>query len=210
MTKRDRKEKSKHIPEKFKNPDVWQLSRKKFIRSIIVAGFLSNLPSIKIAGKTISETDKLSANQLSIITSVQDILFPSDSNGPGSYDIMADKYLLWVLSDERMDPEEIEYIINGADWVDETAEENFSKPYLKLSQSEKETLIALISQEGWGSSWLSVILTFIFEALLSDPQYGGNPEKIGWDWLNHNPGNPRPTDTLLYPKILTTVSKNTD
>lgn len=210
MTKEDRKYKIRYIPDKIKNIETWQLSRKKFIGSIFMAGILSNLPSIALAKKTISETDKLSPKQLSIIISVQSILFPSDNNGPGAYDVMADKYLLWVLSDVRMDPEEIEYIVNGADWVDETAEENFSKNYIKLSQSEKETLIAEISHEKWGRSWLGVILTFIFEALLSDPQYGGNPDEIGWKWLKHNPGYPRPNKPLLYPEILTTVSKNTD
>lgn len=209
MTKEYSKDKLRQIPHKFKDSGSWQLSRKKFISSIFVAGFLSNLPSIKIAGNIIGGTDNLSGNQISIITSVQEILFPQDHTGPGAYDIMADKYLLWVLSDVRMDPEEIKYIVNGADWVDETAKENYSKSYLKLSQSEKETLIAQISQEDWGSSWLSVILTFIFEALLCDPQYGGNPEKIGWEWLNHNPGNPQPTEPLLYPNILKTVSNNT-
>lgn len=210
MTKENRKDRLKYIPDKIKDSENWQLSRKKFISSIFVAGILSNLPSIALAGKVISETDKLSSNQLSIIVSVQDILFPSDNNGPGAYDVMADKYLLWVLSDERMDPEEVEYIVNGADWVDETAEENFSKNYINLSQPEKETLIAEISHENWGRSWLGVILTFIFEALLSDPQYGGNPDEIGWEWLKHNPGYPRPIKPLLYPEILITVAKNTD
>lgn len=210
MAKENRKSKLKHIPDKIKDSENLHLSRKKFISSIFVAGLLSNFPSIILTGKTFSETAKLSANRLSIIVSVQSILFPSDNNGPGAYDVMADKYLMWVLSDVRMDPEEIEYIVNGAGWVDETAEENFSKSYVNLSQSEKETLIAEISHEKWGRSWLSVILTFIFEALLSDPQYGGNPDKIGWEWLKHNPGYPRPTKPLLYPEILTTVSKNTD
>jgi gluconate 2-dehydrogenase gamma chain len=118
---------------------------------------------------------------------------------------MADKYLLWVLSDERMDPEEKEYIINGIGWVDETAEENFSKNFVKLTQAEREKLIGDVSKETWGRSWLGVILTFIFEALLSDPQYGGNTDEIGWDWLHHNPGQPRPTKKLLYPQIFETV-----
>ncbi len=107
-----------------------------------------------------------------------------------------------MLWDERMDPEEKEYIIDGIGWVDETAEEKYSKSYVQLSQSEQEKLVADISNESWGSSWLSVILTFIFEALLSDPQYGSNPDRIGWVWLQHNPGYPRPTQLLLYPEIL--------
>ena len=205
MTRKNRKYKPKHIPDKFKNTDAWQLSRKKFIGGVFMGGFLASLPSVSVLGNSLGEKDILSGNQFSIVTSVQKILFPSDGNGPGAYDVMADKYLLWVLSDVRMDPEEIEYIIDGIGWVDETAEENFSKSYTQLSQSEKEELIADISNESWGSSWLSVILTFIFEAMLSDPQYGGNPDKIGWEWLQHYPGYPRPTEELLYPEILTTV-----
>ncbi|HJN05560.1 MAG TPA: gluconate 2-dehydrogenase subunit 3 family protein [Bacteroidales bacterium] len=210
MAKENRKYKLKHIPDSIRDSQTWQLSRKKFINGVLLGGIAANFPSISLLGKNINKTEKLSANQLSIIVSVQKILFPSDDNGPGAYDVMSDKYLLWVISDVRMDPEEIEYIINGADWVDETAEENFLKSYNKLSQSEKETLIADISIEPWGKSWLGVILTFIFEALLSDPQYAGNPEAIGWDWLKHNPGYPRPTKPLIYPEILATVSKNTN
>ena len=205
MIKEYRRHKSKYIPDKFMNIESWQLSRKNFINSIFYTGLLTSLPSVSLVGNIINETEILSKNQFSIISSVQKILFPSDNNGPGAYDVMADKYLQWVLSDERMDPEEIEYIIDGIGWVDETAEENFSKNYTQLSQSEKEKLVADVSNESWGSSWLSVILTFVFEALLSDPQYGSNPDKIGWDWLQHNPGYPRPTKLLLYPEILTTV-----
>ena len=205
MTKEYRRHKSKYIPDKFKNIESWQLSRKKFIGGIFMGGLLASLPTVSMLGKSINTTKILSQNQFSIVASVQKILFPSDGNGPGAYDVMADKYLLWVLSDVRMDPEEKEYIIDGIGWVDETAEENFSKSYTQLSQSEKEELIADISNESWGSSWLSVMLTFIFEALLSDPQYGGNTEEIGWKWLHHNPGYPRPTEALLYPEILKTV-----
>ena len=205
MTKESRKYKSKYIPDKIKDNEAWQLSRRRFIGSGFMAGFFASLPSVSVVGNSLDEKDILSQNQFSIVASVQKILFPSDNNGPGAYDVMADKYLLWVLSDIRMDPEEKEYIIDGIGWVDETAEENFSKRFTRLSQREKEKLIADISNESWGSSWLSVVLTFIFEALLSDPQYGGNPNKIGWEWLHHNPGYPRSTQLLLYPEILTTV-----
>ncbi len=210
MSKEERKYKLKHIPEQFKDSETWLLSRRNFVSGVLMGGIALNFSSISLMGNTVNEIDKLSSDQLSLIESVQRILLPSDGNGPGAYDVMADKYLQWVLSDERMDPEEIEYIINGADWVDETAVENFSKSYLKLSQSDKEKLISQIANEPWGRSWLSVILTFIFEALLSDPKYGGNPDNIGWDWLNHNPGYPRPTELLLYPEILSTVSRNTN
>lgn len=208
MSKEKRIRKAKLIPESIGNLGEWKLSRKKFIGGVTMSGFMANIPIASAVGIRLVGENILSQKQFSIVESVQIILFPSDGNGPGAYDVMADKYLFWVLSDVRMDPEEKEYIINGIGWVDETADENFSKGYLQLTQSEKETLINDISKEIWGSSWLGVILNFIFEALLSDPQYGGNPDKIGWDWLIHNPGYPRPTAALLYPEIFVTVSKN--
>ncbi len=205
MCKENRNYKSKIIPDSIKTTDNWNLSRKKFIGSIFMAGTMVGIPITSVIGSSNNETNILSQNQFSIVESVQKILYPSDGNGPGAYDVMADKYLLWVLSDERMDPEERDYILNGIGWVNETSEEKFSTGYLDLTQEEKEMLIADISKETWGSSWLGVILNFIFEALLSDPQYGGNPDKIGWNWLVHNPGYPRPTPTLLYPEIFITV-----
>jgi hypothetical protein len=205
MMKERQISKVKTIPENIKNMDDWKLSRRKFMGSIFVAGAMASIPVNQVFGSSVGDVNTLSKNQFLIVKSVQNILYPSDGNGPGAYDVLADSYLLWVLSDKRMDPEEKDYLINGIGWVDETAEENFSKGYLQLTQSEKEILIADISKETWGSSWLGVILTFIFEALLSDPQYGGNTDKIGWDWVHHNPGYPRPTEALLYPEIFVTV-----
>jgi gluconate 2-dehydrogenase gamma chain len=75
-----------------------------------------------------------------------------------------------------------------------------------LNTTEKEALITFIAKEAWGSSWLSIILTYIFEALIADPQYGGNVNESGWKWLNHYPGNPRPAKKLLYGNILNTVN----
>lgn len=189
----------------FKNIKSWQLSRKLFLQSVIMGGALSQLPLVKVLGNTIKDTSILTEKQLSIVSFVQEVLFPADDNGPGASDINAKEYLLWVLADPEKDPEEVKYIINGIGWVDETAEETLSKPYLELTQPEKEKLIETISHESWGESWLSVILTFIFEALLSDPQYGGNPNGTGWKWLDYIAGQPRPTHALLYPEILTTI-----
>ena len=39
------------------------------------------------------------------------------------------------------------------------------------------------------------------EALLTDPAYGGNPDGIGWRWLGHTPGYPRPSAATIYPRL---------
>ncbi len=187
-----------------------KMSRHDFLKSMLVAGVAAHIPFLTSCGerpskKEIRQLSKLSNDQLEIVRVVQDILFPSDGNGPGANDVEAHYYLDWVVSDPRMDAEDSEYIIDGIGWVDETAQEDYSKGFLSLSGHEQEDVIRKISKEGWGEDWLSTILNYIFEALLSDPLYGGNPKEAGWKWLEVYPGYPRPDKSLLYPEILKTV-----
>ena len=199
---------AKDKPPRSKRNTAWLLNRKQFIGSVLFGGIATQFPVTKVLPQSISSSNLLTEDQIKILQSVQEILFPSDGNGPSAIDIKATQYLLWVLSDPNKDPEGVQYIIDGIGWVDETAEEQQSIKYNALNQAEKEDLIKLISKENWGESWLSVILSFIFEALLSDPLYGGNTNSIGWNWLEHNQGQPRPGQELLYPKILNTIRKS--
>lgn len=181
----------------------WNISRRGFILSASMSAVATQIPFGKSFAQSLTQKSILSEKQQAIVSSVQQILFPKDENGPGAAEINALEYLNWVLSDPEKDPEEVQYLIKGIGWVDETAEEETGRKYQDLTQSEREQLIEKISQESWGESWLSVNLSIIFEALLSDPQYGGNPNETGWKWLSHNPGQPRPTKDILYPTILT-------
>ena len=202
-------------PASLNNIEQWQLSRKNFVKGILLAGVITQIPFLsackdeKINTNIASNNDvnNLNKTQLSILKDIQLILFPKDGNGPSASDINADKYLQWVISDTRMDPSEVEYIVNGLTWVNETSVEEYKQVFIELSISEKEELVAKISKLSWGESWLSVILTLIFEALLCDPQYIGNPESVGWKWLNHYAGNPRPTQKLLYDEVFDTINQ---
>ena len=197
------------IPKLADDNPSWNLSRKHFIKTAIAGGVLTQLPLIRLSAQNDNlQNVILNEAQLEIIESVQDILFPSDNYGPGAKEINAANYLLWVLSDPGKDPGEVSYIIDGISWVNETSEEKYSERFVDLNPAQKENIIALISFESWGESWLSVLLSFIFEALFCDPQYGGNPDGIGWNWLEHNPGQPRPTIKLLYPEILYSILKS--
>lgn len=160
----------------------------------------------KRSGKYKPYSNRLTGDQLKILGIVQNILFPDDGDGPGAGDIHADRYLQWVITDPRMDKDEVEYIINGIGWVNETAQEDYDSDFVQLSGPDQEQLIAKISEESWGEDWLAVILNYLFEALLSDPVYGSNPDGIGWKWLDVYAGNPRPDRSLLYDEIFRTVN----
>ena len=204
-------ETNKKVPVSIQNIEKWQMSRRHFVKGLLIAGTITQIPFLSACLNKDKEEERLALGVLNnkqkdILKEIQAILFPNDGNGPSASDVRALDYLQWVISDSRMDPSEVEYLINGIAWVEESSKENLSQSFLKLSQSNKEKLVAKVSRESWGESWLSVVLTLIFEALLSDPQYGGNTDSIGWKWLNHYPGNPRPTKDLLYDKVFETIN----
>ncbi len=191
-----------------KNSYTLLLSRRKLLKGFLAFGVLSQIPvvwSCSNVKKNISVV--FSEMQLKSLQIIQQILFPDDGNGPGAVELKADSYLEWVLLDKRMDADDKKYIYDGFKWVDETAIEDFNKKFLYLNSNQQKQLIKNISQTDWGESWLSEILTYIIEALLADPQYGGNINGIGWQWLHHYPGYPRPVTKLLYGNILNTLKK---
>lgn len=189
--------------------------RRVFVKRIFLAGLFMQIPlkkAFQSEGITASIPYKtnphiLNENQRSIVHIVQQHLFPNDGDSPDADQINATEYLIWVLSDPRKDPADIKYIIDGIGWVEETADEEYGKAFLELEEIEMRTVMAFIAEEGWGTSWLSIILGYIFEALVTDPLYGGNTDEAGWKWLSYFPGYPRPKEDLLYGNILKTVNE---
>jgi len=200
---------NKYIPKSLQEIDKWQLSRRVFIKNIAFLGLISQIPfATSCLNSSNNEDEKyltLSDEEIEIALKVQQILLPNDGIGPDAKKINADTYLAWVLSDKNMDIEDKNFIINGITWVNEASNKEFSMDFLKLDSHKSKLLIAKISNLDWGETWLSVMLTFVIEALLSDPIYGGNPDKIGWLWLQHTAGSPNPTKDLAYGNFLKTV-----
>lgn len=185
-----------------------KLTRKQFIRGLIVAGLFTQIPISSCSNKENSfvEDGKLNNEKLRLLTSIQEILFPKTKNSPSASDVNADKYLLWILSDENKSTKDKKYIIDGLSWVNQTSIENYDKDYLNLDSNQQNNLVKIISDESWGRDWLSIIITYIIEAVLADPLYEGNIDELGWKWLNHNPGNPRPRKEILYGNIKETLA----
>ena len=181
----------------------WQkgkISRKEFLTTLAI---LAAGASVPIAFKNFWKTDirdnsVFTQRDWETIGIVQNILFPSEKDSPGAKEINARSYLQWVMKDPNYDEDEKRFIRNGIKWLDETAIEEEEKNFLELSYEQQASLLNTISRERWGESWLSKNLSLIFEALFCDPVYGGNPNGIGWKWLSHRPGLPRPTIEKRY------------
>ncbi|MFI5204395.1 MAG: gluconate 2-dehydrogenase subunit 3 family protein [Flavobacteriales bacterium] len=183
----------------------WHLSRKKFMQLLLLSGVAAQLPwlqSCSVDEETIGDTSPLSLEQFKVVREVQQILFPDDGNGPGAKQINADNYLLWVLRDPLADANETNYIIKRIDQFISTCKKEMGSDFLSLSATNQFQFVKFVASEGWGDKWFSRLIIHILEALLLDPVYGGNTNKTGWEWLEHNPGLPRPTAKLIYPEIL--------
>jgi gluconate 2-dehydrogenase gamma chain len=126
------------------------------------------------------------------LAEVQEHLFPAAADTPGAGDIQAIVYLHNTIENPAADGEDREFVFNGVGWLNDLAEETFQQNFAALGEQQRETLLRQIEQSRAGRNWLSLLLTYLLEALLADPVYGGNPNGIGWEWLEHQPGYPRP------------------
>ena len=135
-------------------------------------------------------------------SAVQQHLFPSDGNGPGAAEINASLYLKFVLQAADTDAEQRDLIGNGPQWVNDISREQKGGAFIRLSTKDREHVIKMIASSRVGESWLSYLLLYIFEALLADPVYGGNPDELGWKWLQHKPGYPQPPHNKRYTELL--------
>ena len=131
-------------------------------------------------------------------SSVQNHLFPKDEDSPGSTDINATAYLKSVLELPGVDDSDKKFIRDGVNWANDLSRQMFERDFHQLNSDKKEQVLQRISKSSAGESWLALLLLYIFEALIADPVYGGNKNKVGWQWLEHAPGFPLPSENKRY------------
>jgi len=135
------------------------------------------------------------------IAAVQEHLFPADADSPGAYDIHAISYLKNMLQRPGADKDEAAFIEQGEGWLNGMAREFYAQDFITLDVDKKERVLRRIEGSRAGYRWLGLQLRYILEALLSDPVYGGNANAVGWEWLQHQPGFPTPTERNLFYKL---------
>ncbi len=143
-----------------------------------------------IQSKQTVELD-ITVQQWETIAAAQAHLFPAESDSPGASDVNAQDYLYAILADANREDADRKLVKQGTIKLDEISQQQFKKSFVALNQFDRETSLRTFEQDG-GRAWIMTVLGYIFEALLADPIYGGNPQTIGWQWLQHNPGFPRP------------------
>lgn len=161
------------------------LTRRFFLGSTLLSG----IGLWWYQGKAIN---KVYAPSTQVILHAAYHLFPGANMGPSAHDLNMAHYLAFVLEDKRLLKADVDYFLQGAQWLEESAYETYEKSFLHLSTSKKEALFQEIAQRPWGENFIYTVLGYVLEALLSAPVYGSNQEGMGWQWLSHNPGFPQP------------------
>lgn len=186
---------------------TWNFSRRKFVESLVLTGLAVQVPWLQSCQAEQPELPEniqpFTESQFRDLRALLYVLFPDDGNGPGARELRADEYVLWVLKDQQADPEEIAFIVDHTQRFSKEVKEKYDSHFQHLSASEQEeVLLQFMDDTSWCTRWSGRLMTLILEALLLDPQYGVNTQEKGWEWLEHNPGYPRPKKENLYPQIL--------
>ncbi|RUM61626.1 MAG: hypothetical protein DSZ03_08205 [Sulfurimonas sp.] len=124
-------------------------------------------------------------------------LYVVEHSSPTYEQLNALAYLHNVLQQHRVTQTHKRFIRNGVQWLNEAAAAHYKKPYTQLTPQQRQMVLRAIVKETWGKQWVETILTYIYEAMLCDPVYGGNGNESGWRWLHHVPGKPRPSKALV-------------
>jgi len=82
---------------------------------------------------------------------------------------------------------DLKFIINGTKIV---LKKNAN--YMDLEKDKVEYLLRDFELSSFGQRWLSLLIYYGLESMLSDPIYGGNKNSNGWKQFSHNAGVPRP------------------
>lgn len=149
-----------------------------------------------------TEFSVFSEKQRKSLLAVQQHLFPKGSDSPGALDINALPYLQFVITQSEFNADSRNFIVNRIQSLQEASMERYDHYFAGLDFTQKEQLLRYLADHTrWGRNWLSLLIYYILEALLADPVYGCNPQGIGWQWLEHQPGFPRPPADKIYTRL---------
>jgi len=188
--------------------DHVHISRRDFLARLSLLGSLAMafpatlLAELRTSKQAEKQPDWAAKHPWNTIAAVQEVLFPPGDDIPGASDIGALAYLYRAIEDPGSYREDRDFIFKGVGWLNDLTQERHKKNYLQLSGAEREKTIDTIVQSRAGRNWVSLLLTYILEALTADPIYGGNTYGIGWKWLEHQPGYPRPSADKTWDKLL--------
>ncbi|HHB52582.1 MAG TPA: gluconate 2-dehydrogenase subunit 3 family protein [Saprospiraceae bacterium] len=183
--------------------------RRTFLKKISAFGVVAHLPTWYACSTDAHNYPfrVITTKQQSILKVVITILFPTTDTLKINQ-LQTVPFIDFILSDENYDADEKNTLLDGITSLENLTKEKFNKSFIDLSIRNQEKLIVYIKDKSWGEFWLSRLLTIVFESLLLDPIYQINKNGIGWNWLAHKSGVPRPDKNNKYQEILKRKKEN--
>ena len=175
-----------------------KLSRRHLLKSAAGATAVLSLNKFSFAQTQQSFSASLTTDPWLTLNDVLLHLFPESAIGPSATDIRATHYLYNTVHQQPTAKEEIEFIFQGVGWLNGYSQSQKQLNFAVLSVDDKEAMLRAISGSTAGENWLAMLIGYIFEAMLSPPAYGGNPNGVGWQWLQHQAGYPLPKEGQRY------------
>ncbi|MDJ0976865.1 MAG: gluconate 2-dehydrogenase subunit 3 family protein [Planctomycetota bacterium] len=128
------------------------------------------------------------------LAAVLDRLMPSGGpKSPGARDVNAIGYFDALFVNDEISDNVQALILWGLDKLKRQAQSAHGTPDLqRLDAAKLDALIKGMENDRDGIRWMRATLEFVIECLFGDPVHGGNPNEIGWKWIRHRPGTPRP------------------
>ncbi|TYK64978.1 gluconate 2-dehydrogenase subunit 3 family protein [Colwellia echini] len=190
-------------PKFIVNKQQTAQSRRVFLKSAAGMGVLTSLPAFSLSKTAQTSLDAQVNNAIKTdpwltLDATLNQLLPESETGPSALDIAAITYLYGIMTVQPTEQDEKDFILKGVGWLNGYANSEKSKNFVLLSFDDKEQLLRGISKSRAGQNWLNTLLNYILQAMLTPPSYGGNPNGIGWQWLEHQPGLPLPEQGQRY------------
>lgn len=196
------------IPKFIQDKEKKQ-SRRHFLKSAAGMGALASLPTFAVTAETqASLNDLVKTDPWLTLDATLNQLLPSSPTGPSASEIRATAYLHQVMTVQPTEQDEKDFILKGVGWLNGYANSEKKSDFGQLGFDDKEQLLRGISQSRAGQNWLNTLLGYIFQAMLAPPSYGGNPNGIGYQWLEHQAGFPLPKEGQRYFELPTRARIN--
>ena len=139
----------------------------------------------------------LTATEWVAMVAVQETLWPAGDGVPGAGAVNATGFLDAALVDPGVPPTDLGLVKDGLAQLEVHLRTAGGRPpaakaFAALDPCGRALVLESFQATEAGSPWVRRVLRYTLEALLCDPVHGGNPDGIGWAWLDYEPGEPRP------------------
>lgn len=128
---------------------------------------------------------KSSQNEIEVLKITLNHLFPTTKKYNGAKKFGAFEYLLKASKHKSFDKSDMRFLLEGTSEI-----LKLDPNFINSSKMKKEKILRKFEKTTFGENVLSLLLYYGFEAMLSDPIYGGNKHMSGWQNIKHTPPTP--------------------